>query len=131
MFSENIGTITVAFDDEDPHQGLDEDNIITLGSSIGATITLDPVPDFPQRFEIISTIPDIIHVSHSTIIFSRGQESAHIVLESPANGKIGKSSIVVTPEKNGYYEPLEFDIYVQGKYFFKKIPRSYCCLLDY
>lgn len=92
--------------------------MIGLGDSLEVTLTLSPAPQIPIRLDVISSLPDIIKVSHARITFNKGQTQGVITLESPPDGKIGIATIIVTPEKPGLYLPITFDILVQGMLFY-------------
>jgi hypothetical protein len=76
---------------------------------------LNPPPEIPVRFDIVTTTPSIIYPSHDTITFNRGVNRGTITLESPEDGKIGIATILVVPEKLGFYRPTSLSVLVQGK----------------
>jgi len=90
------------------------DSILSLGNTIEATFILNPAPEIPIRLDIVSTTPSIIYPSHKTITFNRGEKRGTVTLESPQDGQIGVATILVTPEKLGFYRPLSFTVTVQG-----------------
>jgi hypothetical protein len=63
----------------------------------------------------VSSLPEIVQITHTRITFNRGQTTGVVTLESLPDGKIGEVTVIIAPERAGLYRPATFNVLVQGQ----------------